>query len=86
VVQRDPLELRPFDLVIVPNWVEEMKFSRPRSKPVSIGTAATARAPFPVPGLVSDHSSQAIELDVAAVDEDFLELRPSPLNARLHPR
>jgi len=25
MIQRDPLELRPFDLVIVPNWVEEMK-------------------------------------------------------------
>jgi hypothetical protein len=25
MIQRDPLELRPFDLVIVPNWVEEMR-------------------------------------------------------------
>jgi serine/threonine-protein kinase len=25
MVQVDPLELRPFDLVVVPNWVEEMK-------------------------------------------------------------
>jgi hypothetical protein len=25
MVQKDPLELRPFDLVVVPGWVEEMK-------------------------------------------------------------
>ena len=25
VVQKDPFELRPLDLVVVPNWVEEMK-------------------------------------------------------------
>jgi serine/threonine-protein kinase len=25
MLQRDPLELRPLDLVVVPNWVEEMK-------------------------------------------------------------
>jgi hypothetical protein len=25
LIQRDPLELRPLDLVIVPSWVDEMK-------------------------------------------------------------
>jgi hypothetical protein len=25
MVKMDPLELRPLDLVVVPNWVEEMK-------------------------------------------------------------
>jgi hypothetical protein len=25
MVQKDPFELRPVDLVVVPNWVEEMK-------------------------------------------------------------
>jgi hypothetical protein len=25
MVQDDPLELRPFDLIVVPGWVEEMK-------------------------------------------------------------
>jgi hypothetical protein len=25
MIQKDPLELRPLDLVIVPNWAEEMK-------------------------------------------------------------
>jgi hypothetical protein len=25
MVQKDPFELRPLDLVVVPNWVEEVK-------------------------------------------------------------
>jgi hypothetical protein len=25
MIERDPLELRPFDLVVIPNWAEEMK-------------------------------------------------------------
>jgi hypothetical protein len=25
MVQNDPIELRPFDLVVIPGWVEEMK-------------------------------------------------------------
>jgi hypothetical protein len=25
MVQNDPIELRPFDLVVVPGWIEEMK-------------------------------------------------------------
>jgi hypothetical protein len=25
MIQRDPLELRPFDLVVIPNWVDEVK-------------------------------------------------------------
>jgi hypothetical protein len=25
MIQHDPIELRPFDLVVIPGWVEEMK-------------------------------------------------------------